>query len=520
MIRRALPLLLAGLVVVVVVVLLAGSGGGKDDGAYRVRAIFDNAFAVIPGEEVRVAGAKVGSVDETDVTSDRKAVLVLKIDDPAFRDFRADAECTVRPQSIIGERYVECLPTQPRGTGGTLPAPLRTVEVDGQEQRLLPVSRTSKPIDLDLVVGMNRLPERQRTAILINELGVGLAARGGQLRRALRAALPGLRETDRVLELLDDQNARLRALALDGDRALRPVADERAALGSFVSSAAELGTAVQTRRTDLDEDLRRLPSTLAQLRPTARELSRLARQGAPVVRDLRRTAPAGVQVLNALGPFGTAAIEPVKDLGDTADRARTTLLDADPVIRRLGTVATTAAPVLRNARTLTTSLRDTGGFKRLLDYVHFQVLAINAYDDVGHYLRINATVSPCSLYATTPVAGCSARYGGDATARSSAGKEQRAGETPETTLTRRVLAGENASSVLADARDQPRYRGLVRRLDALAERRGTSPSATTQRAPARGTDAPIEIEDDPVAAITKPVDEASRLLRYLIGTGD
>ncbi|CAB4909564.1 unannotated protein [freshwater metagenome] len=522
MIRRALPLLAAVAVVVVVVLLVAGSsGGGKGDGAYRVRAIFDNAFAVIPGEEVRVAGARVGSVDETDVTADRKAVLVLKIDDPAFRDFRADAECTVRPQSIIGERYVECLPTQPRGTGGTLPAPLRAVRVDGQEQRLLPVSRTSKPIDLDLVVGMNGLPERQRTAILLNELGVGLAARGGGLRRALRAALPGLRETDRVLELLDGQNARLRALAADGDRALRPVAGERAALRGLLARAGALGSALDERRTALDTDLRRLPATLAQLRPTARELSRVARQGAPVVRDLRRTAPAGEQVLDALGPFGTAATGPVEDLGDTADRARTTLLAADGTIRRLGRVATTGAPVLRSARTLTTSLRDTGGFKRLLDYVYFQVLAINAYDDVGHYLRINATVSPCSVYARTPVAGCSARYGSDATARTARGAAARAGETPEATLSRRVLAGESPRSVLADARGEARYRGLVRRLDALAQRRGTAPGAPgAGRTPARGTDAPIEVQDDPVAAVTRPVDQASRLLAYLIGTGD
>jgi ABC-type transporter Mla subunit MlaD len=517
--RLVLPLVLVALVVGIVVVLTAGGDGSRDDGTYRVRAIFDNAFAVIPGEEVRVAGARVGSVEATDVTPDRKAVLVLRIDDEAFRDFRADAECTIRPQSIIGERYVECTPTQPRGTGGTLPAPLRVVTADGQRQHLLPVSRTTKPIDLDLVVGMNRLPERQRTAILLNELGVGLAARGSDLRRAVRAALPGLRETDRVLEILDGQNARLRALAVDADRALQPVADARDDLGGVVRRAAQLGTAVAERRTDLDQDLRRLPGTLAQLRPTARELSRVARQGAPVVRDLRRTAPAGLRVLNALGPFGTAAIEPVEDLGDTADNARKALEDADPVIRRLQTTATTAAPVLRNARALTTSLRETGGFKRLLDYVFFQVLAINAYDDVGHYLRINATVSPCSVYATTPVAGCSARYGGTATARTAAGRDARAGETPEATLTRRVLAGESPDSVLADARDEPRYRGLVRRLDALAARRGTTSTSGTGVAGAGATDAPIAVQDDPVAAVTKPIDQASRLLRALIGTG-
>ncbi|MDO9408712.1 MlaD family protein [Patulibacter sp.] len=521
--RRALPLLLAAVAVVALVVLLtaAGPGRGRDDGAYRVRAIFDNAFGVRTGDEVRVAGARVGSVEDTDVTPDREAVLVLKIDDPAFHDFRADAECTVRPRAIIDERHVECLPTQPRGTGGTLPAALRTVRADGETQRLLPVSRTSRPVDLDLVVGMGRLPEGRRTAILVNELGVGLAARGGRLRRAVRAALPGLRETDRVLELLAGQRAGLRALATDADRALRPVAGERAALGDLIARGAELGTAVEERRGDLDSDLRRLPGTLAQFRPTARELSRVARQGAPVVRDLRRTAPAGARVLDALRPFGSAATGPVQDLGDTAGRARTTLLDADPAIRRLGRVATTVAPGLRSARTLTTSLRETGGFERLLDDVYLQVLAINAYDDVGHYLRINATVGPCSVYARTPLAGCSARYGSGAAARPAAGKAPRTGEEPEATLSRRVLAGESPASVLGDARGQVRYRGLLRRLDALAQRRGAAaPSTTSGRTPTRGADTPIAIEGDPVAAVAEPADQASRLFGYLLGTGD
>ena len=39
-----------------------------DGGTYKVRAIFDNAGFVIPGEDVKVAGVKVGKVDSLDVT--------------------------------------------------------------------------------------------------------------------------------------------------------------------------------------------------------------------------------------------------------------------------------------------------------------------------------------------------------------------------------------------------------------------------------------------------------------------
>ena len=41
-----------------------------------------------------------------DVTPDKKAAVVLRIDDPAFRHFKQDARCQVRVQSLLGEKYV------------------------------------------------------------------------------------------------------------------------------------------------------------------------------------------------------------------------------------------------------------------------------------------------------------------------------------------------------------------------------------------------------------------------------
>jgi hypothetical protein len=42
---------------------------------------------------------------------------VLKIESSDVQDCRADASHTVRPQAPIGEKYVDCLPTQPRVDG-------------------------------------------------------------------------------------------------------------------------------------------------------------------------------------------------------------------------------------------------------------------------------------------------------------------------------------------------------------------------------------------------------------------
>ena len=78
-----------------------------------MRAIFDDAGNIIPGEDVKIAGVKVGKVGSL-TPRQAKAAVVLDITERGFKDFRNDASCTIRPQALIGEKYVECLPTQPR----------------------------------------------------------------------------------------------------------------------------------------------------------------------------------------------------------------------------------------------------------------------------------------------------------------------------------------------------------------------------------------------------------------------
>ncbi len=148
----------------VALLVFAGGAGGEEDG-YEVRAVFDNAGFLVDGEEVRVAGANVGVISEVTVSEPGevvredgsaepgKAVVVMRIEDPGFQDFRADASCLIRPQSLIGEKFVECEPTQPRAAGSEPPPPLEAIGEGqpGEGQRLLPLERNGKAVDLDLI---------------------------------------------------------------------------------------------------------------------------------------------------------------------------------------------------------------------------------------------------------------------------------------------------------------------------------------------------------------------------------
>src|SRR5689334_25171878 len=125
-------ILAAGLVLAVVAVVLLASGGDDSSDGYKVRAVFDNGGFMVTGEEVRVAGATVGEIESVDVSmpgetvayengkpvdKPGKAIIVLNITDPGFQDFRQDATCQIRPQSLIGEKFVDCRTTLPRAPG-------------------------------------------------------------------------------------------------------------------------------------------------------------------------------------------------------------------------------------------------------------------------------------------------------------------------------------------------------------------------------------------------------------------
>ena len=95
-------------------------------------------------------------------------------------------------------------------------------------------------------------------------------------------------------------------------------------------------------------------------------------------------------------------------LGDTADVAGPALVKSKPIIEQTGQLARTAKPVVNNLADLTTSLRDTGGIEQLMDWIYYQVAAINGYDEDGHYLRAGLLLNQCSAYSITFAAACSA----------------------------------------------------------------------------------------------------------------
>ncbi len=274
----------------IAIVLLATSAGGSN-GTYTVRAIFDDAGNIISGEDVKIDGVKVGTVGSVTPTPQAQAAVVLNITNPGFEDFRADASCTMRPQALIGEKYVDCLPTQPRVEGTPLPPPLQRIPKghEGEGEVLLPVANTHSPVDVDLLGDISRLPERERLTIILNELGAGLAGRGSDLNVVIRRANPALQELEKVLAILAGENHVLAKLAVDSDQGARAV--RRACANASPTSSCR-ATRSRRRSAATSRATRTQPGTVPavprQLGPAMERLGALRRTDHPRVHRPRR----------------------------------------------------------------------------------------------------------------------------------------------------------------------------------------------------------------------------------------
>ena len=413
--RRLLATLAIGAALPLVVFF--GLGADDDGGGYEVRAIFDNVTNLVPGEDVRIAGARVGIVDSLDVAERNKAAVVLKITDSRFTPFRADAKCTVRALAVIAEKFVECNP-------GSVSSPeLKEIqEGDGKGQRLLPLERTSSPVDTDLVNNIMRRPFRERFSILIGEFGAGLAGRGEELNEAIHRANPALRETDRVLKVLARQNRVLADLARDSDQALAPLARDKERVASWIEQANATGEATAERRADIEASIRKLPGFLRELRPTMADLGAFADQAAPVARDLNIAGRDISRGIEALGPFSKVSIPSVDSLGEATKVGRPIFIKARPVLKDLRGLADNLRPISNDLDRLTKSLDETGGVERLVDFLYYGMLAVNGYDGIGHYLRAGLLANTCTSLVASGSISCSANFAGARTAGARASK--------------------------------------------------------------------------------------------------
>jgi virulence factor Mce-like protein len=395
-------ILVALLVVAGVVTLAGGSGGASNDPTYKIE--LNNAFGLVQGEQFKVGGVPAGKI--TQIGLDQKtlhAVVTVQASTAGFGAFHSDAFCQSRPQSLIGEYFIDCNP----GSHGPVLKSGSTI----------PASHTMSTIPADLLNDIMRLPYRERLTLIVNELGAGVAGNSQNLSAALHRAVPALAETDNLLTLLADDSRTINDLNQTADQLVTELANNSGTIKRFIDQANNIATDTNTQHAALRQTFHNLPPFLEQLRPAMAKLGQTTDANYPVLQNLNFAAGQIDRLVVDLPPFSRSALPALRTLGNASATGKTALTAAKPVVRHLNQFARHTPELAQNLAIVLHSLDDRAravernpaspggkgftGLEAMLQYVFNQTLDLGYFSSWGHMEAIDAFVNPtCGGFAT------------------------------------------------------------------------------------------------------------------------
>jgi len=264
------------------------------------KAVFTDATGVVNGDDVRVAGVKVGNVEDVEVVDRTNALVTFKVE--STHQLTDSTQANIRYRNLVGQRYIALT----QGAGPNTPL---------QEDETIPISRTAPALDLTaLFNGFKPLFEALSPADvnkLAYEIVTVFQGEGGTLESLLAhtaSVTTTLASRDHVIgQLIDNLNEVLVTLGRRDDELsdligkLRRLVgglsqDREAILGSLDSVsdlAVETSDLVTGIRPGLTRDVKQLRSVAGNLDAGKAEIDR-ALQVLPIkLEKVGRTAVYG-----------------------------------------------------------------------------------------------------------------------------------------------------------------------------------------------------------------------------------
>jgi phospholipid/cholesterol/gamma-HCH transport system substrate-binding protein len=161
-----------GLAIVLVALVVVGTIIAVRNTFFRattITAYFPTATAIYPGDDVRVSGMKVGSIDSIQPQGTR-AKLVMHVDHDV--SIPADAKAVIVAQNLVAARYVQLTPPY-RSSGPTM-----------RDGAVIPIDRTAVPVEWDQV--------KTQLMRLATELGPNSKVSGTSVSRFIDTAADAL----------------------------------------------------------------------------------------------------------------------------------------------------------------------------------------------------------------------------------------------------------------------------------------------------------------------------------------
>jgi phospholipid/cholesterol/gamma-HCH transport system substrate-binding protein len=259
----------------------------------KYTAAFSEAGGLRPGDEVRIAGVKVGKVDAVDLAGDRVLVSFRVRGGP---EFGTRTGAAVRVKTILGAKY---LALEPAGPGQLPPGseiPLsRTVPAYDVVEAFSDLTTTTEEVDTEeLAAALDVIsdtfqdsPREVRESIAgLSALSRTVAERDAELRGLLTAA-------HGVSGVLADRSGEFTTLMRDGDLLFRELTRRREVISALLTHSVELSVQltglVADNREALGPALERLGAVVRMLERNQESLTRSVRLLGPYVRVFTNT---------------------------------------------------------------------------------------------------------------------------------------------------------------------------------------------------------------------------------------
>jgi phospholipid/cholesterol/gamma-HCH transport system substrate-binding protein len=249
-------------------VLAATIGNFRLGGSTSYRALFTDATGLMKGDDVRIAGVRVGEVEGVSVTKHRqRSVALVDFSVRSDRPLPQSTLAQIRYRNLVGQRYVAL--SQGAGSGERL-----------AEHGTIPLRHTQPALDLTVLFNgfkplFAALSPHDVNAFA-TELIKTLQGEGGNINSLLghtASLTSALADRDRligstvdnlneVLGTVDERDKQLDTMIVQLQRFVSGLAEDREAVGASLTNIANLADAtsrlVQDGRPAIRTDIRQL----------------------------------------------------------------------------------------------------------------------------------------------------------------------------------------------------------------------------------------------------------------------
>ncbi len=298
--RPAIKLAIFAAITILLTAMLGQALGSLSfGGGTTYRARFTDVTGVLPGDDIRIAGVKVGQVTAVRLVDSKTAELRFRVDDQV--PLQTSVHATIRYRNLVGQRYVALT----EGAGGTrLP-----------KGGLIPLSQTAPALDLTvlfngfqpLFTALNGKDVNSLAYEIIQVLQGESGTVAGLLEHTASLATTladrdqvidrVIGNLDTVLSTLDSRRDTLSEVIAQLQQFVSGLAADRTAIGQAITNIDDLtaatGSLLKDARPDLSADIGQLGALSGILNDNSATIDKALANLPGQYQDLTRTASYG-----------------------------------------------------------------------------------------------------------------------------------------------------------------------------------------------------------------------------------